>query len=393
MLSLLCVVVVPSAAAQTAPRCQFVMGFKTLHDSLPATTGECTDNQAFAANGDAQQPTTTGLMVWRKADNWTAFTNGYMTWISGPGGLVSRLNTQRFPWEADYGSPYTSAATSGTGPALPAFSHIFLILMENKEFGDIIGNPAAPYINALAGQYALAMQSYAVSHPSLPNYLALLGGSTFGVTSDCTTCFINAPNLPDQLESAGKSWQAYMEDLPTSCFPGPVAGGGAFGLGATYALKHDPFLYFDDIRNNPGRCGHVVPSSQFAPDLASGKLPDFAWVTPNLVDDMHDGTIAQGDAWLAGFVPRILASSAWQNNGLLIITWDEGSSNSGCCQDAAGGRIVTLAISPLGQAGYRMTNPISHYGILRTIEDAWGLGHLGHSGDAGTNTLAEVFRN
>ena len=106
----------PPAKAQTS--CQFVLGFQTLHDIDPTDIGDCTDNQAYATNGDARQHTTKGLMAWRKADNWTAFTNGYMTWINGPNGLVSRLNTERFPWEA--GTPQQpQAAPSTTQPAAP----------------------------------------------------------------------------------------------------------------------------------------------------------------------------------------------------------------------------------------------------------------------------------
>ncbi len=258
-------------------------------------------------------------------------------------------------------------------------SHIVLIVMENKEYGQIIGNPDAPYLNELAARYALATRSYAVTHPSLPNYLALLGGDTFGVTSDCTSCLVDQTNLVDQLEARRKTWRAYMEGLPQPCFLGPSAG--------DYALKHDPFLYFRDIRDNPARCDQVVPLTRFAADLAAGTLPDFAWVTPNLQHDMHDGSVVDGDRWLAAVVPAILTSTAWRQDGLLLITWDEGNSDAGCCDLAAGGHVPTLVIATNGTPGARLATPVSHYSVLRTIEDAWGLDHLSHSGDPSVRPL------
>lgn len=277
------------------------------------------------------------------------------------------------------GSTPTTATSSP-----PSISHIFLIVMENKEYGDIIGSAAAPYLNQLAGQYALAERYYGIRHPSLPNYLALLGGDTFGITSDCTNCFVNKPNLVDALEAKGKTWRAYEEDLPSPCYLGASSGG--------YALKHDPFLYFDDIRNNPGRCQNVVPLTQLDTDLSTGAVPDFVWITPNLRHDMHDASVSTGDAWLASFVPRILASEAWRNDGLLMIVWDEGSTNAGCCGVASGGHIPALFISPAGKPGYRITEPATHYSVLRTIEDLWGLERLGHSTDPSVTPLLDFLR-
>lgn len=170
--------------------------------------------------------------------------------------------------------------------------------MENRDATSILNNPRAPYINQLAARYASADQYYAISHPSLPNYLTLIGGDTFGVDSDCTDCFQSAPNLVDALETKGKTWKSYQEDMPRPCFLGEGT--------AKYALKHDPFLYFTDVRTNPARCNRVVPLTQFDTDLAGGNMPDFAWVTPNLIHDMHDGSITDGDTWLATFVPKIL---------------------------------------------------------------------------------------
>src|SRR4051812_32336093 len=133
----------------------------------------------------------------------------------------------------------------------PTSSHVVTIVMENKEYGDVIGSADAPYINRMARRYGLATASYGVQHPSLPDYLALTSGSTHGIDSDCTSCHVAARNLVDELESARLSWTAYMEDLPSPCFRGAGAGG--------YAKKHDPFMYYDDVANDRRRCRRVVP--------------------------------------------------------------------------------------------------------------------------------------
>lgn len=262
--------------------------------------------------------------------------------------------------------------------------HVFLIIMENRDATSILNNPRAPYINQLAARYASADQYYAISHPSLPNYLTLIGGDTFGVDSDCTDCFQSAPNLVDALETKGKTWKSYQEDMPRPCFLGEGT--------AKYALKHDPFLYFTDVRTNPARCNRVVPLTQFDTDLAGGNMPDFAWVTPNLIHDMHDGSITDGDTWLATFVPKILQSDAWKQQGELIIVWDEGEGNAGCCGVATGGRVPLLIITPNGPMGYHITPPLTHYSLLRTIEDQWGLARLGHSGDADVRPVPALAR-
>jgi hypothetical protein len=266
--------------------------------------------------------------------------------------------------------------------ALPTFSHIFVIVMENREYGDIIGSSEAPYLNSLAQKYGLATGSYGITHPSLPNYLALLGGDTFGIQSDCTTCFVQAPNLVDELTAGHRTWGAYMQSMPGPCFVGDRY---------PYAQKHNPFVYFDDIRTNPDQCRQIMPLAPLAGQLAANTVPDFVWITPNLCSDMHDCSTSQGDTWLSGWVPRILGSSAWKDGGALFITFDEGTTNDGCCRFAAGGHIVTLVISPLGKTHYHSSIPVDHYSLLRTITEAWGLPDLGHSADAATSPLADFF--
>src|SRR5207253_209042 len=212
-----------------------------------------------------------------------------------------------------------------------------------------------------------------------PNYLAATGGSTFGVTTDCTTCFQAQPNIAvDRVEASGRSWKAYMESMPSPCFVGDSG---------TYAQKHDPFIYYDDIRLNSTECNKVVPYASFASDLAStATTPNYAWVTPNLCDDMHDCSISTGDTWLSQNVPTILNSPAFTTqNSLLAITWDEddGTQNN---------QVPTLVIAKSVPAGFRSSTHYNHYSLLATIESAWGLSPL-TTNDASATPMSDFFNS
>jgi phosphatidylinositol-3-phosphatase len=271
-------------------------------------------------------------------------------------------------------TPVSSAGAQGT---VPAFDHIFVIIMENHSYSQIIGSSQAPYINSLAGQYGLATDYRAVAHPSLPNYLALTGGSTFGVTSDCTTCFQNQPNIAvDRVGASGRSWKTYQENYP---------GGCTTGNSGEYAQKHNPFIYYDDIRTSPAECAKIVPFTRLSSDLTSvSSTPNYVWITPNLINDMHDGTISQGDTWLQQNVPSILNSPAWTTQkSLLFITWDEdnGSQNN---------QVATLVISKSTKAGFKSNVAYTHYSLLKTIETSWGLAPL-TSNDSSATPMSDFF--
>src|SRR5439155_15094258 len=200
---------------------------------------------------------------------------------------------------------------------VPAYDHVFVIVMENHAYGEIVGSSAAPYINSLLPSGVLAGSYFGVTHPSLPNYLALAGGSTYGVTTDCTTCWVSATNIADNVEATGKSWKTYQESMPSACFVGDRS---------PYVQKHNPFIYFNDIRTNASRCqSHVVPYSQLASDLRSASTtPNYAFITPNSCNDMHDCSIQTGDSWLSQQVPQILGSPAFTSQrSLLALLWDE----------------------------------------------------------------------
>jgi phospholipase C len=184
----------------------------------------------------------------------------------------------------------------------------------------------------------------------------------------------------DRLEEAGKSWKAYMEDMPSPCFTESSSG--------KYAQRHNPFIYYDDIRTNPDRCNKIVPFTDFSLDLQTNTLPDYVWITPNLCHDGHDCSIAASDIWLQTLVPQILASDAWKQNGVLFITYDEGSTNDGF-GNTQGGHIATLVISPLSKPGYQSATQYSHYSLLYTIEAAWGL--LPLKNDADATVMSDLF--
>ena len=262
-------------------------------------------------------------------------------------------------------------------------SHVVVLVMENKEDHEVLGTPQAPALDALARSGAVATRSFGVTHPSLPNYLALTSGSTHRITSDCTDCHVAARSIADQLEQAGLSWKAYLQDLPGPCSTAARAG--------AYAKKHNPFAYYDAIRGDPSRCRRMVGFGQLARDLRAGRLPAFAFVVPNLCDDTHDCNVAHGDQFLARTIPPLRHQLG--PHGFLVLTYDEGSSDLGCCGGAAhGGRIATIVVGPDVAAGRRDARAVDHYGVLRSIEDAFGLGHLGAAGNPRNGTLAGLFR-
>ncbi len=275
-------------------------------------------------------------------------------------------------------SPAPPTATSTPLPrgagGLPAFNHIYLVIMENEESTGIVGNPRAPYINRLIARYGLATRYTAVAHPSEPNYLALFSGSTHGVTDD-GTYNLSGRNLADQLEAHGRDWRVYEQNLPNptsspACFTAGSHSGGPDGSG-TYARKHNPAISFTDISGDPARCAKIQSFSQLDPAAA-----DFELIVPNLCNDMHDCSVSHGDTFLKRFLPKILDSPAMAGS-VLFLTWDEGSTGAG-----GGGRVATVVIGPGVPAGFTSSTSYDHYSLLRTIENAWGLGCLASTCEA-----------
>ncbi len=259
-------------------------------------------------------------------------------------------------------------ATAATRPA--AFTGtVFTVVMENHGRGEIIGNAAAPFINGLVAQGAEAAgyhDSYV--HPSEPNYLWMVAGENFGILNDDDPNSGNTQSsqshLADQIENAGLTWKAYQESMGSPC--GLSSHGG-------YAAKHNPFVYFSDINGWDGtafqpsaRCtDHVVDYSQLDADLAAGQVPDYVFITPDLDNDMHDGSVAQGDAWLAAQVPKILGSDRFKNGGVLFLLWDEGSSN--------GDDPPFIVMSPNAKVGFVSQTDYDTSAFLKTVETMLGV--------------------
>ncbi len=281
----------------------------------------------------------------------------------------------------------TSSSASFTVTTQPATPHVMVVLLENKGYAATLGSCGAgspdPYFCSLASAYTSLTSWHALSHPSLPNYLALVSGSTQGCTSDTCKGPYTGPELGGQLTAAAIPipWAAYMETMPSACY--------TQGSSGAYVRRHDPFLYFNDVLNN-GCANDVLPypgSSAIAPALTAPGAPDFVWITPDLNDDMHKGTIQQGDAWLQANIAPVL-SSPWftAGNATVIITMDEGLSSDTTNQ------VPTVIISSNAQGKGNVSAPSgNHYGLLRSIEEAFGLPYLGAAADPTNADISGLF--
>jgi len=274
----------------------------------------------------------------------------------------------------------TNTASVNQTPVLsqqvPQFEHIVLILFENKKYESVIGNSSMPVYNHLAQENTVLTQYYAVGHPSLPNYLALIGGDTFKIKNDCIDCFINAPSLPDLIETSGRTWKTYQENMPQPCY---------LGNKDDYAQKHNPFVYFDPIRMDQERCERsVVPLTDLSADILAGALPNFIFISPNLCNDAHDCSLDVADAWLGNLLDTLIpALEASTQPYLIVPLFDEGHGDGSCCglPEDAGGRIPIVLVSPSVKSGFQDDTPYTHYSLLKTIAEAWGLNFLGHAAD------------
>jgi hypothetical protein len=260
---------------------------------------------------------------------------------------------QHASWQPPAGPPPRSVP-------LPRFTHVVVVVFENHERGAIAGSAEAPTFNALARAGADLTHYDAVTHPSLPNYLALVSGSTQGITSDCTSCVARGRSLATTLAAHGRSWKTYAEGIPEPGWDG--------GRSGRYAKKHDPFLYFRGVERP-----RVVPLTRLAADVRARRLPDFALVVPDLCNDMHDCSVATGDVWLKTHIAPLVRSPALAG-GVVFVVFDEGTSDEG-----GGGHVFALAAGPTVRPGSTFAAVTNHYGLLRTIEDAWGLPRLGLS--------------
>ena len=364
--------------------------------------------------------------------------------------VLHRVGAHRPSWLASLLlAGASSQAIAGPLPSdrlVPHYSHVFVILDENKNYEQILDPAAAPNIARLAKTYGVATRFYAEVHPSEANYVALLAGDTFGIHDDdayychagSTQPFcegasapgyadhtVSAPHLGEQLQARGLSWKGYYESIPEPGSAAVVASDPAFDNGtrktALYASKHSGFMNFASVQADPHRAERIAGFDRLKADMASGDMPAFAMIVPNQCNDMHglhgagvpadcDGLngsalIHRGDAANGELVRELMASPVWRSpqNVAIVLTFDEGSGKTreGCCgvtPDAAsnfgGGHIPTVVITNHGARGVADDTPYSHYSLLRTIEDAFGLGeHLRHADDtaAGVQPMVKLF--
>ena len=270
------------------------------------------------------------------------------------------------------GSPRIDQGPTGPGSSV---QHIIWVWFENRE-ASAINATTAPYFTSFAAANLNFANFYGVAHPSQPNYLDGFSGSNHGITNDSYCTFpASTDNLAKQLTTAGKSWRVYARNFPGSCFDGTSSTGGVDGpgLAGQYVRKHNPAIGFESVRLDPTQCGYIQPLANFDPTI------DFAFVVPNMTNDMHDGTTAQGDAFLQAFVPLVTASPDWAHT-LLIVTFDEGTTNAN-----GGGHIYTAAAASW-LAHANVTTTYNHFSLLRTIEQLYGLPYLGSAATASTIT-------
>lgn len=310
---------------------------------------------------------------------------------------------------------------------------VFVIMLENHSRNSVIGDPNAPYLTSLARQYGEATDYYGVTHPSEPNYVATISGSNWWTNDDNPANRFDHTNLVDELAAAHIPWAAYMQALPAG---DPLADYWPSASNPLYASKHDPFVLFSDIRNDPARLAHVKPYTAMAGDLNGPRPPRFVFISPDQCNDLHGGVYTavpgypetpcpynstnddpadvalkhNADAFVHGAVTTIMSSRAWTRHSAIFIVADEGDytgnstnggwdSPAGCCDSPVlpagdpdvsaswpggvygGGLVPAIVIDPSGPRHYVSSTAYNHYSLLRTVEDAWHLPELGFSSD------------
>lgn len=266
---------------------------------------------------------------------------------------------------------------------IPAFDHVIWVVLENRNYDEVIGNPEMPYLNRLARENVLLDQYFAVRHPSLPNYIALVSGDTFHISKDCIDCFLKGENLADRIEAAGYTWKTYQEDMPSACF---------IGNQGQYVQKHNPFIYFDSIRLDAERCQRtIVPLDELKRDLAENNLPDFVFISPNLCHSGHDCGEEKVDQWLQQTIEPLRTAPGLGGGSLIVITYDEAKkmNTESCCGvfSRGGGRVATVLISPVAKAQFIDSTRYSHYSLLKTILLAWSIPDLASTGSPSTTPI------
>jgi len=262
------------------------------------------------------------------------------------------------------GSVISNGATLTVTSTQPPFGHVFIVVEENSNYAAVIGSASMPYLNGLIHQYGLATQYYANTHPSIGNYFMLTTGEI--LTNDdgkVPQSFpVSTDNVVRELVAAGKTWKDYAEDLPSVGYTGGNSG--------NYAVRHNPLAYMTDVQNSSTQKQNLVPFTQFPQDLVNGNLPNYSFIVPNLCNDAHDCGLNVADTWLHTNIDPLITSQEFQNDGLLVIVFDEAASDN----THGGGRIVAVLISPSSsKAAYQSITLYQHQSVLRLMLEGLGV--------------------
>jgi phosphatidylinositol-3-phosphatase len=320
---------------------------------------------------------------------WSAVLFSFLV-LAGCGSVHSTIATNGpIAGPTPVASPTPVSSPSPTPTAIPAASHVFVVLLENHGLSQVIGNAAMPYLNSLASQHALATNYFANTHPSIGNYLMLTTGN-IETNDDAFTGTVSSDNIPRAFAAAGKTWKAYMESLPSVGY----TGGDVY----PYFKHHDPFVYMTDVLNSSAEDADVAPFTQLASDLSAGTVPDYAFIAPNAEDDAHDcpggGTactddqkLAAADTWLKNNIDPLINSPALANS-VFIILFDESVDT-----DTAngGGHVAMVMAGTHLKAGFKSTTFYQHQSTLRLVLDLLRVpDHPGNSATA--PTMGEFFQ-
>jgi phospholipase C len=271
------------------------------------------------------------------------------------------------------------ASVAGFCQTLPVFKHVFVVVEENNNYSSVIGNSSMPYLNSLANTYGLATQYYADTHPSIGNYFMLTTGKII-TNNDGFTGTVTADNVVRHLLTAGKTWKSYEESLPKVGYIQPDIG--------NYARRHCPLSYFSDVVNSSSEKLNLVPFTQFSSDLASGHLPSYSFITPNLCNDAHNCSLGTADAWLKKNIAPLISSSVFKDGGLLIIVFDESANDN----SHGGGRVAWVAVSPeFSKLKYKSSKLYQHQNTLRLTLQGLGLSSFPGAA-ASASDMSEFFK-
>lgn len=256
----------------------------------------------------------------------------------------------------------TGTTPTASGSSAGSVQHVVIVVEENHSYGSVIGSSAMPYLNGLASKFSLATNYFASAHPSLPNYFMLTAGVPVTFDDSFTGTYGGA-NLASVVSGAGKTWKVYAESIPSAGYTG--------GDQYPYVKRHNPFAYFTSVLNDPKQTANIVPFTQFSSDLAVGALPSVSFVVPNLLDNAHDGTLEQADAWLQTNIAPLVNSGVFTKTVLMVV-FDEGDQTD---IEHIGGHVAMVIAGGPVKTGYQSTTFYQHPSALRFTLDALGIGN------------------